>query len=73
VARPISSRRWKCRNRVDSDGAHPVEARRIRITWAAVRPGFSRFNAAASSNTCASIRVPACRIDGDNASNPPAR
>jgi len=56
-----------------SPDAHPVEARRIRITWAAVRPGFSRFNAAARSNTCPSIRVPACRIDGDNALNPPAR
>ena len=39
AAGPINSRRWKCRSRVDSDGAHPVEARRIRITWAAVRPG----------------------------------
>ena len=51
AAGPISSRRWNSRSSVDSDGAQPAEARRIRGTCAAVRSGFSRFNAAASSST----------------------
>ena len=51
----------------------PAEARRIRTTCAAVRSGFSRFNAAASSSTVVSMRLPGWRVDGASASNPPAR
>ena len=58
---------------MDSDGDQPPEALRIRATCAAVRSGFSRFNAIASSNTVASMRVPGWRIEGANASNPPVR
>ena len=57
----------------DSDGAQPPEARRIRATCAAVRSGFSRLSATASSSTCVSILAPGCRVDGTSASNPPAR
>jgi hypothetical protein len=47
--------------------------RRIRATWAAVRSGFSRFNATANSSTVVSMRLPGWRIEGASASNPPAR
>ena len=73
AAGPISSRRWNSRSNVDSDGDQPEEARRIRTTWAAVRSGFSRFNATASSSTVVSMRLPGWRIDGASASNPPSR
>ena len=39
-----------------TDGDQPQCARRTRSTCAAVRPGFSRFSAAASSSTSASVR-----------------
>jgi len=73
AAGPISSRRWNRRSSVDSDGAQPEDARRIRTICAAVRCGFSRLSATARSSTGVSMRLPGCRIDGANASNPPAR
>lgn len=69
----FSSSRSKCRCTVRSDGAQPACARRIRVTWAAVRCGFSFFSAAASSSTSAGVRALTLAGDGTSASNPPAR
>jgi hypothetical protein len=69
----IRSWRWNSRSNVDSDGDQPAEVFKIRATCAAVRSGFSRFNATASSSTVVSIRAPGCRVEGARASNPPAR
>ena len=68
----FSSSRVNSRCSVRSDGAHPV-ARKIRCTCAAVRSGFSRFSAAASSSTSPGVRALACRGEGTSASNPPPR
>jgi len=73
AAGPIRSRRWNSRSSVDSDGAQPPEARRIRTTCAAVRSGFSCLSAAASSSTVVSMRLPGWRVDGASASSPPVR
>ena len=54
-------------------GDQPAEVFKIRAICAAVRSGFSRFNATANSSTVVSIRAPGCRVDGARASNPPAR
>ena len=43
------------------------------MTCAAVRAGFSRFSAAASSSICGAVRGVTCRGGGASASNPPAR
>ena len=56
-----------------TDGDQPQLARRIRITCAAVRTGFSRFSPAASSSTAASVRGVTCLAGGASAANPPAR
>jgi hypothetical protein len=45
----------------------------MRATWAAVRAGFSRFNAAANSNVAASVRGDNARVEGISSTNPPAR
>ncbi len=71
--RVFSSSRSKCRCRVRAEGAHPCSASMIRAICAAVRAGCSRFNRAASSNTCVSVRAWTCRSAGTSASNPPAR
>jgi hypothetical protein len=63
--------KWRCR--VRSEGAHPDWARRIRATWAAVRAGFSRFNAVATSSTSAGVRGVTRAGRGTSASNPPPR
>ena len=72
ASRPSSSRS-NSRCKVRSEGAHPEVARRIRCTWVAVRSGFSRFSAAASSSTSAGVRGVTCRGCGTSASNPPSR
>jgi hypothetical protein len=69
----FSSSRVNSRCSVRSEGAQPDWARRIRWTCAAVRSGFSRFSAAASSSTSPGVRGLACRGAGTSASNPPAR
>jgi hypothetical protein len=71
--RVASSSRSKWRCSVRTDGDQPQCARRTRSTCAAVRPGFSRFSAAASSRVSASVRGITCRAGGTSASNPPAR
>ncbi len=43
------------------------------MTWAAVRAGFSRFNAVASSSTSAGVRGVTRAGRGTSASNPPLR
>jgi hypothetical protein len=58
---------------VDSLGAQPPLARRMGATCAAVRAGFSRFSATASSSTLGSMRQPGVRGEGSSASNPPRR
>jgi hypothetical protein len=71
--RVVSSSRAKCRVSVRADGDQPWWARKIRMTCAAVRAGFSRFSAAASSRISASVRGITWRGGGASASNPPAR
>lgn len=71
--RVLSSRRTKWRCRVRTDGAEPACSLKIAATWAAVRPGTSRFNAVASSSTEAGVRGSALRAEGTRASNPPVR
>jgi hypothetical protein len=44
----------------------------MRATCAAVRAGFSRFSAAASSSTSAGVRGPTRAGAGTSAANPPA-
>jgi hypothetical protein len=61
------------RSRVDSEGAQPALARKIRWTCAAVRAGFSRLSAAANSSVAASVRGVTDRGEGINSANPPAR
>jgi len=70
---PGSSKRWNNRSSVDCEGAHPFAATRIRCTCAAVRAGFSLFNAAATSRMSASVRNAVCRGEGTNAAKPPCR
>ena len=54
-------------------GDQPPLTRSTRMTWAAVRAGFSRFSAAASSSTSAGVRKVTWRAGGASASNPPDR
>ena len=70
---PVSPSRWKCRCRVRSSGAQPSWVRKIRRIAAAVRSGFSRRNATASSSTSPGVRGVHWRGLGTSASNPPAR
>jgi hypothetical protein len=71
--RVVSSSRPKCRCSVRTDGDQPHDVRKIRITCAAVRAGFSRFSPAASSRISASVRGVTCRAGGASAANPPVR
>ena len=70
---PVRPSRWKLRCRVRSSGAQPSWVRRIRRIAAAVRSGFSRRSATASSSTSAGVRGVHWRGLGTSASNPPAR
>ena len=56
-----------------SSGAHPDCTFKIRRTCAAVRAGFSRLSASATSSTSADVRGAHWRGLGTSASNPPAR
>ena len=71
--RVVSSRRAKWRCNVRADGVSVPWAARIAATWAAVRAGFSRFNATANSRVWAQVRGFAPRGGGTSAWNPPAR
>lgn len=73
VVAPVSPSRWKLRCRVRSSGAQPNWVCRIRRIAAAVRCGFSRRSATASSSTSAGVRGVHWRGLGTSASNPPAR
>src|ERR1019366_60722 len=67
----LSSRHAKCRCKVRPEGAQPAWARRIRVTWAAVRSGVSFFSATPRSSTPAGGggRPPA--RGGGHAARPP--
>ncbi len=71
--RVVSSNRAKWRCNVRADGHGPPWVDRICAMCAAVRAGFSRFNAAASSRTSVGVLGTAPRGEGTSASNPPVR
>lgn len=70
---PVSPAAKKCRCSVRSVGDQPCVVRRIRWICAAVRPGFSRFSAAARSSTSGGVLGTALRGSGTSAGNPPRR
>ena len=70
--RVLSPRRAKCRCSVRSRRP-PRAAAQDPPHLAAVRAGFSRLSAAATSSTAAGVRGADCRAQGTRASNPPAR
>ena len=67
--------RTKCRWMVRTEGTCPAASRaaRTRVTWAAVRSGFSFFSATASSSTPAPVRGATCQAARDQGVEPAGR